>query len=102
MPPNAKASSVARQSIFATDTFTLSSVAQLEKTVALYFADRDDLMLVALETDRFGTAIVWETSRGGDLFPHLYSTLSLDSVAWARGFSSRAPEALRALISGGR
>ena len=26
----------------------------------------------------------WEPSRGGDLFPHLYGTLSLDAVLWVK------------------
>ncbi len=79
----------------------LSTAAQVEKTVSLYFADRDDLVLAALEAERFGAALKWEPSRGGDLFPHLYATLPLDQVAWARPFSSREPGALRALIAGG-
>jgi uncharacterized protein (DUF952 family) len=80
----------------------LSTAAQVEKTVALYFADRDDLVLAALEAERFGAALKWEPSRGGDLFPHLYASLPLDRVAWTRRFSSREPEALRALIAGGK
>ena len=79
----------------------LSSGPQLEKTVALYFAERDDLTLVALEAERFGEALVWETSRGGDLFPHLYAAIAVDSVTWTRSFSSKDPATLRALISGG-
>jgi uncharacterized protein (DUF952 family) len=31
-----------------------------------------------------GEALRWEVSRGGDLFPHLYDTLSLDAVLWAK------------------
>ena len=77
----------------------LSDGEQVERTVALYFADRDDLVLVALEAEPFGEALKWEPSRGGALFPHLYSTLPLDRVVFAKEFSSRRPEALRALIA---
>ena len=79
----------------------LSSVEQVEKTVAIYFAERDDLVLVALEADRLGAALKWEPSRGGALFPHLYATLPLDRVAWSKPFSSRDARALRALIADG-
>jgi uncharacterized protein (DUF952 family) len=80
----------------------LSSDEQVEQTVALYFADRDDLVLVTLEAERFGDALRWEPSRGGALFPHLYASLPLDSVASARRFSSREPGGLRkARASGG-
>jgi uncharacterized protein (DUF952 family) len=78
----------------------LSDGGQVEKTVSLYFADRDDLMLVALDAAGLGEALKWEPSRGGALFPHLYAELPLDRIAWAKPFSSRGPE-LRALIAGG-
>ena len=80
----------------------LSGAEQVEQTVALYFAERDDLVLVALESERFGEALKWERSRGGDLFPHLYATLPLDWVAWTRRFSSREREGLGRAIAGGR
>ena len=79
----------------------LSDAGQVETTVSLYFADRDDLLLVALEAESFGEALKWEPSRGGALFPHLYATLPLDRVAFAKPFSSRRPEELRALIAAG-
>lgn len=77
----------------------LSDGGQLERTVALYFAERDDLVLVALEAEPFGAALKWEPSRGGALFPHLYATLPLHRVVFAKAFSSRRPEQLRALIA---
>lgn len=79
----------------------LSSGEQVEKTVSLYFAERDDLVLAALDADQLGPAFKWEPSRGGALFPHLYATLPLDLVAWSKPFSSRDPQALRALIADG-
>jgi uncharacterized protein (DUF952 family) len=79
----------------------LSSREQVETTVALYFAERDDLVLAALDADRLGEALKWEPSRGGALFPHFYATLPLDLVAWSKPFSSRDAEALRALIADG-
>ncbi|MDE3177618.1 MAG: DUF952 domain-containing protein [Pseudomonadota bacterium] len=76
----------------------LSAADQVAKTVALYFAERDDLLLVALDAEAF-PALKWEPSRGGAPFPHLYASLPLDRVAWARPFSSRDPQALAALIA---
>ena len=79
----------------------LSDGGQVEKTVALYFAERDDLVLVALEAESLGEALKWEPSRGGALFPHLYAALPLDRVVFAKPFSSRRPDELRALIGAG-
>jgi uncharacterized protein (DUF952 family) len=80
----------------------LSDVDQVEKTVSLWFAERDDLVLAAVEAAGLAEALKWEPSRGGALFPHLYAPLKLSQVAWAKPFSSRQPEALRTLISGAK
>ncbi len=79
----------------------LSSGEQAERTVALYFGGRDDLVLVAIDSEHLGEALKWEPSRGGDLFPHLYAKLPLERVAWTKHFSSQRPDELRALLSGG-
>ncbi|MDD3447300.1 MAG: DUF952 domain-containing protein [Zavarzinia sp.] len=57
-----------------------SAAHQVQGTLDKHFGGAPDLMLVAIEADRLGPALKWEVSRGGDLFPHLYATLSLSSV----------------------
>ena len=54
-----------------------STHAQLVGTLAAHFAGRDDLWLVAFDAEAFGAALRWESSRGGDLFPHLYAPLDM-------------------------
>ncbi len=61
-----------------------STAPQLAGTAAKHFAGQVDLMLIAVDGDALGTALKWEASRGGDLFPHLYGPLCLDAVHWAR------------------
>jgi uncharacterized protein (DUF952 family) len=78
----------------------LSAADQLEKTVMLWFADRDDLIVVAIEDGRLADALKWEPSRGGALFPHYYGSLPLDRITWAKPFSSRDVNDIRALIVG--
>jgi uncharacterized protein (DUF952 family) len=41
-------------------------------------------MLVGVDGDALGSALKWEPSRGGELFPHLYAVLPLSAVLWAR------------------
>lgn len=53
----------------------LSAQHQVAATAAKYFRDQPDLVLVAIPTASLGTALVWEPSRGGDLFPHHYGPL---------------------------
>ena len=61
-----------------------STAAQIAGTAARHFAGQTDLMVVAVDSDALGTALKWEPSRGGDLFPHLYGELPLAAVRWTR------------------
>ncbi|MEM9385607.1 MAG: DUF952 domain-containing protein [Pseudomonadota bacterium] len=57
-----------------------SAATQVSGTLERYFADRSDLLLIAVDTSRCGDALLWEVSRGGERFPHLYATLSMEAV----------------------
>lgn len=57
-----------------------STAAQAGETARRHFAGQDDLVVLALEAEALGEALVWEPSRGGDLFPHLYASLPTDKV----------------------
>ena len=61
-----------------------STAEQTAETASKHFAGQDDLLLVAIYAERLGDALQWEVSRGGALFPHLYSSLTMDAVLWAR------------------
>jgi uncharacterized protein (DUF952 family) len=62
-----------------------STAAQLPQTLRLYYADQDDLMLVAVDPAACGDALKWEHSPARDeAFPHLYGVLSCDAMKWAR------------------
>jgi len=61
-----------------------STAEQTQETAAKHFAGQDGLMLLALEADAMGDALKWEVSRGDALFPHLYRSLRLDEVIWAK------------------
>lgn len=69
----------------------LSAIDQVRETAAKHFAGQRDLLLVAFDADSLGSALRWEPSRGGALFPHLYATLdpqlalSADPLALDRG-----------------
>jgi uncharacterized protein (DUF952 family) len=57
-----------------------STASQLQETAARHFAGQSDLLLVAVDGARLGADLVYETSRGGALFPHLYAHLPLSAV----------------------
>jgi uncharacterized protein (DUF952 family) len=61
-----------------------STAAQVAETAARHFANVDDLILIAVDDAQLGSALRFERSRGGDLFPHLYASLPLSAVCWTR------------------
>lgn len=62
----------------------LSTGAQAQETARLHFQGQGDLVLVAFEAERFGAALRWEPSRGGQLFPHVYGVIDPAQALWAR------------------
>lgn len=52
-----------------------STAAQVGETLARHFGAAEGLRLAAFAAEAFGSALTWEPSRGGDLFPHLYAPL---------------------------
>jgi uncharacterized protein (DUF952 family) len=61
-----------------------STAEQLAGTLARYYADTDDLVLVAVDAEALGAALKYEASRDGALFPHLYAPLPVSAVRWVR------------------
>lgn len=61
-----------------------STIEQLKETLSRHFRGQSGLVLLAVRTaDLAGDDLVWEPSRGGALFPHLYNRpLPLSAVAW--------------------
>lgn len=59
-----------------------STAAQARETAACHFAGQTDLLLVAVDGETLGEKLVYEPSRGGDLFPHLYAALPMSAVLW--------------------
>jgi uncharacterized protein (DUF952 family) len=79
-----------------------SSAAQLAETLRLHFAGQSDLVLLGVRAADLGDDLVWEASRGGALFPHLYGgPLPSSAIAWeaplsvAVDGSCTLPEAVR-------
>jgi uncharacterized protein (DUF952 family) len=58
-----------------------STAAQARETARLHFRGQDDLVVLEVDGAALGTTLVWEPSRGGQLFPHLYASLATTLVA---------------------
>lgn len=58
----------------------LSRRSQLAATLDKHFSGVDGLVLAAVDLSRLGDTVRWETSRGGQLFPHIYGLLPVEAV----------------------
>ncbi len=68
-----------------------STATQLEETLRIYYADQDELILVAVNVEACGVALKWERSEArGEDFPHLYGALSCGAMKWARPITKDA------------
>lgn len=68
-----------------TDGFThFSTASQVRDTASKHFAGVAELSIVAVSTADLGAPLRWEPSRGGDLFPHLYTDLPMSAVRWVK------------------
>jgi len=61
-----------------------STADQVQETADKHFTGQTDLLLAAFDADALGEALRWETSRGGQLFPHLFAPLPTSAAAWVR------------------
>ena len=74
------AASPARLPTTPTASSTSPPADQLPGTLDRHYAGQDDLHLAAVDVAALGERLKWEPARGGDLFPHLYGALSLETV----------------------
>jgi len=76
----------------------LSSATQVQGTYERYFSHLPQVLLMWVRTANLPAgALMWEPSRGGELFPHLYGPLPVDAVARIEPVE---PSLLRDLSSG--
>ena len=57
-----------------------STAEQAQETAQKHFLNQADLVVLAMESEDLGPKLVWEPSRGGALFPHLYAPLPVKHV----------------------
>jgi len=68
----------------------LSTAEQLVETARRHYAGRNDLRLLEVDLAPLGETVVWEASRGGALFPHIYGPLPTRAVVADRSMTVSA------------
>lgn len=59
----------------------LSTAAQLQETLDKHYAGQSPLMIATVDLAALGNRVRWESSRGGQLFPHLYGPLPMAVIS---------------------
>lgn len=62
----------------------LSTADQVPGTLAKYFREQPDLLIIAFASRDFGPLLKWEPSRGGELFPHIYGNIPVALALWQK------------------
>ncbi len=57
-----------------------SSKDQVFNSVTKHRAGQDNLVMLSVDSNLLGESLKWEPSKKGELFPHVYGTLSLQAV----------------------
>lgn len=73
----------------------MSTADQLAQTAARHYRGCTDLLLIEVALQDLTSDLVWEPSRGGALFPHLYRPLPLSAVRSIRPLSVDAVGEMR-------
>ena len=58
----------------------LSTRAQVAETLTLHYPGQANVRLLEYIVEEMSGPVRWEESRGGQLFPHLYSTLRINAA----------------------
>ena len=58
----------------------LSTAEQVVETARLHFKDKGQLVLAEFHADDLGDSLIYEASRGGQMFPHQYGRLLMSQL----------------------
>ena len=79
----------------------LSTALQLTETVDRHFSGQEDLIIAAVDLVALGDAVRLESSRHGQLFPHVYAPLVRNVViAWCPTRAARERYGAAADVTG--
>jgi ribonuclease HI len=81
---------------FESDGFIhFSTAEQLDEVARTLYAERNDLVVLAVDPDALPSPPVYEDlNNSGEEFPHVYGPLPLEAVVWSRPYLRHLEEAL--------
>lgn len=60
----------------------MSTKQQLSETLRKHFYQKNNLILMAIDSETITSNLRWEESRSDQLFPHLYAELKFTDALW--------------------
>jgi uncharacterized protein (DUF952 family) len=74
------AGSYSAESLRAEGFIHCSFAGQLPGVLERYYAERDKVVILEIESDKLTSKLVCEPSTGGEVYPHIYGAINLDAV----------------------
>ena len=68
---------------------------QLDGVIERYYADRNELVILTIDTEKLSARLVAEPSTGGEIYPHIYGPLPLAAVLSVGALERTADGAVR-------
>ena len=56
---------------------------QLDGVIERYYVDRNELVILTIDTEKLSARLVAEPSTGGEIYPHIYGPLNMPAVVEA-------------------
>lgn len=53
---------------------------QVDGVIGRYYAGRDEIVILTIDTELLAARLVAEPSTGGEIYPHIYGPLNLNAV----------------------
>jgi uncharacterized protein (DUF952 family) len=53
---------------------------QLEKVLQRYYAGKEKVLILMIETEKLKSKLVAEPSTGGEIYPHIYGEINRDAI----------------------
>lgn len=54
---------------------------QIDGVIERYYSDRDELVILTIDTEKLAARLVAEPSTGGEIYPHIYGPMNTSAVA---------------------
>jgi len=68
------------ESLYTEGFIHTSTINQVKGVYERYYKDKDDLVVLCIDTSLLSNKLVFEEATNGELYPHVYGTINIDAI----------------------